>query len=57
MASRKRLIHLIEKYDLCDIWRTMNDNEKQYTWAHVRDNHISLARLDRFYVFKHHLFI
>lgn len=55
MASRKRLIHLIEKYGLCDIWRVMNGDEKQYTWAHARDNYISLARLDRFYVFKHHL--
>lgn len=39
MASRKRLIHLIEKYDLCDIWRMINGNEKQYTCAHMRDNY------------------
>lgn len=39
MASRKRLIHLNEKYDLCDIWRMINGNEKQYTCAHMRDNY------------------
>ncbi len=55
MASRKHLIHLIEKYDLCDVWRAQNGNERQYTWAHARDNCLSLARLDGFYVFKHHL--
>ncbi len=33
----------------------MNGNIKQYTWAHARDNILSLARLDRFYCFKHHL--
>lgn len=27
----------------------------QYTWAHSHDNLISLARLDRFYAFKHHI--
>lgn len=50
MASRKHLIHLIEKFDLCDVWRALNGNERQYTWAHTRDNCLSLARLDRFYV-------
>lgn len=32
----------------------MNGDERQYTWAHTRGNLISLARLDRFYCFKHH---
>lgn len=55
MASRKRLVHLIEKYDLCDVWRVLNGNERQYTWAHTHDNNLSLARLDRLYGFKHQL--
>ncbi len=28
-------------------------NDRQYTWAHVKENCISLARLDLFYCFKH----
>ncbi len=31
MASRKHLTHLIEKYDLCDVWRALNGNERPYT--------------------------
>ncbi len=42
-------------YDLCDIWRHFHDGQRQYTWAHARDNVLSLARLDRFYGFKHQL--
>lgn len=55
LLSRKRLIQMIETNDLCDVWRSLNGNLKQYTWAHARDNRLSLARLDRFYCFKHHL--
>ncbi len=47
---------MIEANDLCDAW-SLNGNIKQYTWAHARDNILSLARLDRFYFFKHHLSI
>ncbi len=54
-ASCTRLIHFIKKYELCDIWRSLNGNERQYTWAHTRDNVISLARPDRFYSFNYHL--
>uniref|UniRef100_A0A8C2FKM2 Reverse transcriptase domain-containing protein n=1 Tax=Cyprinus carpio TaxID=7962 RepID=A0A8C2FKM2_CYPCA len=57
LASRKRFIHIIKKYDLCDVWRSLNDNVRQYTWVHTRDNVMSLARLDRFYSFNHHLSI
>uniref|UniRef100_A0A8C2GDM5 Reverse transcriptase domain-containing protein n=1 Tax=Cyprinus carpio TaxID=7962 RepID=A0A8C2GDM5_CYPCA len=57
LASRKRLIHTIKKYDLCDVWRSLNKDERQYTWAHSRDNVMSLARLDRFYCFKYHFSI
>ncbi len=55
MPSRKRLIQMMEANDLCDAWRSLNGNIKQYTWVHARDNIFSLARLDRFYCFKHHL--
>ncbi|KAK3522674.1 hypothetical protein QTP86_029160 [Hemibagrus guttatus] len=37
------------------IWRIFNKNKRQYTWAHAIDNSLSLARLDRFYGFKHQL--
>ncbi|TWW78214.1 Transposon TX1 uncharacterized 149 kDa protein ORF 2, partial [Takifugu flavidus] len=39
------------------VWRGFNNAIRQYTWAHCRDNSMSLARLDRFYCFKHHLSI
>ena len=50
-ASRRRLCELLEAHDLCDIWRTLHGNQRQYTWTHCRDNALSLARLDRFYSF------
>lgn len=55
MPSRKRLTQMIKKYDLCDIWRLLNGNERQYTWVHTRDNVISLTILDRLYAFGQHL--
>lgn len=39
---------------MCDVWRELNNNVRQYTWVHNRENFISLARLDRFYCFRHH---
>ena len=37
------------------LWRNFNHDVKQYTWTHAHENVLSMARLDRFYVFKHHL--
>ncbi len=55
MPSREHLTKMINVNDLCDIWRHFHDGQRQYTWAHARDNVLSLARLDRFYGFKHQL--
>lgn len=33
----------------------MNDNTRQYTWLQIREGGLSMARLDRLYVFKHQL--
>lgn len=57
MPSRRRLIQMIETHDLVDVWRNFNKDLRQYTWVHARDNSLSLARLDKLYVFKHHLSI
>lgn len=54
LPSCQHLVQLIKIHDLIDIWRQLNGEQKQNTWTHVRDNMISLARLDRLYVFKHH---
>ncbi|KAI7804071.1 pol-like protein [Triplophysa rosa] len=54
LPSRKRLIQLIKTHELSDIWRQRNGEHKQYSWSHVRGSLISLARLDRIYVFKYH---
>ncbi|KAI4874446.1 hypothetical protein NFI96_005561, partial [Prochilodus magdalenae] len=53
-ASRRRLRELVEASELCDIWRTLHAEQRQYTWTHFKDHMLSLARLDRLYVFKHH---
>ena len=53
IASRTFLKRLIVTNELCDIWRSQHEGTRQYTWAHVRENIISMARLDRFYVFEH----
>ena len=53
--SQKAVIKLMNTYELCDLWRTMHHGIRQYTWAQSRDSYISLARLDRIYVYKHHL--
>ncbi len=55
MASRKRLIQLIEMHDLVDVWRNFHKTHRQYTWCHSYNNMLSLARLDRFYGFSHQL--
>jgi len=55
MPSRESFKKMINVNDLCDIWRHFHDGQKQYTWAHACDNVLSLARLDRFYGFKHQL--
>ena len=35
----------------------MHDKHRQYTWVQHRENFFSVARLDRFYCFKHHFSI
>lgn len=55
MPSRKRLVELMGTHDLIDIWRNFHKSQRQYTWAHAYNGVMSLARLDRFYGFKHQL--
>lgn len=55
IQSRKRLFQLIKSNSIIDVWRNFHGTQRQYTWAHTHDNQISLARLDRFYIFKHQL--
>ena len=55
MLSRSVIRQCMQTHDLSDVWRNFHIGQKQYTWTHVRSNMISLARLERFYYFKHHL--
>ena len=55
LQSRKFLKRIIATYELSDVWRSKHGNCRQYSWSHARDNYITLARLDRFYCFNHHL--
>lgn len=50
LPSRQRLVQIKKTHELIDIWRQLDGEQRQYTWSHVRDNMISLARLDTFYV-------
>ncbi|KAI3367340.1 hypothetical protein L3Q82_008155 [Scortum barcoo] len=52
-ASQHALRQLVYSHGLVDVWRRMHTSSRQYTWSHISDNKISLARLDRFYCFKH----
>ena len=52
-ASQHVLRQLVFSHGLVDVWRRMNADCRQYTWSHLREGRISLARLDRVYVFKH----
>ena len=46
-------IKVIETNELCDAWRNFHPIQRQYTWAHVNGNALSMARLDRIYCFKY----
>ena len=49
IKSRRSLQILMENYDLCDIWRTMNEDKKQYTWESNHNPPIK-CRLDFFLI-------
>lgn len=52
--SQRAMVQVISANGLSDVWRVMHEGARQYTWSHSRDNYLSLARLDRIYVFKCH---
>lgn len=37
-ASARVICELVETHGLCDIWRGVNNDVRQYTWAHARGN-------------------
>lgn len=53
-ASQHTRKQLVYSHGLVDVWRRMHADCRKYTWSHLREDGISLARLDRFYCFKHH---
>ena len=53
-ASQHALRQLVYSHGLVDVWRRTHADCRQYTWSHLRESRISSARLDCFYVFKHH---
>lgn len=54
MASRNKLLRIVETFDLADVWREKHGDFRQYSWAHYKKNCISMARIDRIYCYKHH---
>lgn len=51
-SSAKSLHNIISNSSLVDVWRLQHPTVKQYTWVKVSQDHISTARLDRFYINK-----
>ena len=45
-GARKELLEIIEKQNLCDVYRNLNPEKRRYTWR--RKNPIKQARLDYF---------
>uniref|UniRef100_A0A3B5R4A8 Reverse transcriptase domain-containing protein n=1 Tax=Xiphophorus maculatus TaxID=8083 RepID=A0A3B5R4A8_XIPMA len=52
-AAQHVLRQLVSSHGLVDVWRRMHAGSRQYTWSHIKENRIILARLDRIYCFKH----
>ena len=55
LQSRRILKRIVESYDLEDVWRSKHSTERELSWFHCRDKYLSLARLDRFYCYGHHI--
>ena len=47
-SARNEMLSIINKYNLCDMFRLNHQNEKHYTWR--RKNPVKQARLDYFIV-------
>lgn len=45
------LPQLVRVFDLCNVWRNDHHENRQHTWTHSKNHFISMARLDRFYMF------
>lgn len=54
-ASAHVFRELTESWELAEVWRTFNMKRRQFTYIHSMEIVLSLARLDHFYCFKHHL--
>lgn len=48
-ASSQKMKQFSQTYELTNVWRN--------SWSHCKDNTLSMARLDRFYCFKHQFYI
>lgn len=53
-ASQHALRQLVFSNGQVDAWRRMYAGCRQYSWSPYRVNLVPLARLDRFYCFKHY---
>ena len=50
--SRKPLIKLMSKYQLCDIWREKNPERIEFSWTRHRTDGRFASRIDRFLISK-----
>ena len=49
---REKIKQIIQEHDLCDIWRTLHPQDKQYTW-HSNKKPVTFCRLDYFLISGH----
>lgn len=50
-ASQHSLKQLLYSLGLVDVWRRIHTGCRQHTWSHLKENSISLSRLDLFFFF------
>ena len=52
----KKLTDFIESFDLCDVWRVLNPDERKFTWRnHTRGGFVQ-SRIDYFFISTHMLY-
>lgn len=53
-VSQCALRQLVSSHGLVGVWRRMHTSSRQFTWFHISDNRISLARLNHIHCLQHY---
>ncbi len=55
-AAANQILNLLESHDLTDVWRSLNENEKRFTWRNMTKKGRVASRLDYWLMSSHLLF-